>query len=97
MDNEQSERGKGGEEQRVDMTFPQMSIIMSLSHTHTHTNTHSCKNCHLLKSIPIWKKTVCHEAIMIEVLVKKSNNVIHRDRSLRHATLFFGSYLICLL
>lgn len=34
MDNEQSERGKGGEAQRVDMTFPQMSIIMSHKHTH---------------------------------------------------------------
>lgn len=39
MDNEQSERGKGGEAQRVDMTFPQMSIIMVSKYTHTHTHT----------------------------------------------------------
>ena len=41
MDNEQSQRGKGGEAQRVDMTFPQMSIIMANKQTHTHTHTHT--------------------------------------------------------
>lgn len=40
MDNEQSKRGEGGEAQRVDMTFPQMSIIMSYTHTHAHTQRH---------------------------------------------------------
>lgn len=32
------EGGKGGEAQRVDMTFSQMSIIMPLSLSHTHTD-----------------------------------------------------------
>lgn len=42
MDNEQSESSEGGEAQRVDVTFPQMSIMMS----HKHTQTHCCKSCH---------------------------------------------------
>lgn len=33
----------GGEAQRVDMTFPQMSIIMSHNHTHTHSKFYNVK------------------------------------------------------
>lgn len=39
MDNERSESDKGGEAQRVDVTFPQMSIIMSHKHTHARAHT----------------------------------------------------------
>lgn len=34
-----SERSNAREAQRVDMTFPQMSIIMSLTHMNTNTRT----------------------------------------------------------
>lgn len=69
MDNEQSERGKGREEQRVDMTFPEHYNVSFSQNTNTKTHTHKCKTCRHLKSVPIWKQTVCCEAVMIKVLV----------------------------